>query len=99
MCQGDLATNAIIEFLRDESNRKAMDGIKVIFRTHPESNWDLVLRCMVLGQFGTIPLEPGAKMGLMVRFIELSLNLVNWNRVIKELELDPGDQELSHAPE
>lgn len=89
MFQRDSATDGIIEFLRDGSNQGALDGLRLMFQRNPESNWDLAVRIMVVYQFGTIPLEPGAKMGLMVRFIELGLSLVDWDRVIVELELDP----------
>jgi hypothetical protein len=84
-----LATNAVMEFLGDASNESLLDGLRKIFRLQPELDRVLTVRYMVIGQFGAIPLEPGAKMGLMVRFIETGLSLVNWDHVIEELELDP----------
>lgn len=84
----DSATNGVIEFLSDESNQQVVDGLKAVFQNYPKLNRGLTVRCTVLGQFGTILLEPGAKMGLMVRLIELGISLVDWDRVITELKLD-----------
>lgn len=82
------ATNAIIEFLQDESNQELVTGLSTIFQRHSDLDRELAVRNTVLGQLGVIPLEPGAKLGLMVRFIELGLSLVDWGRVIRDLKLD-----------
>ena len=82
------ATDGVIEFLRDDSNREALEGLRFLFGAHRQLDRHQLLRSTVLGYFGVIPLKPGAKMGLMVRFMELGLHMVDWDQVITELQLD-----------
>ena len=88
MVWNDFATKSVIEFLRDESNKHLIVGLQLIFQRNPQLDRNLVIRITIMRQLGPIPLDPGAKMGLMVRFIELGFSLVDWDYVIRELELD-----------
>jgi hypothetical protein len=81
-----IATDIVLGFIRDDSNKRHFSDLAKTPESDATIDKHMAIRVLLLGRMGTIPLEKGSRMALVVGSIELVLQLTDWDQVVKELD-------------
>lgn len=78
-------TRWVIDWLRDPDQSSCLREIRFVLGLMPAFDREMAIRATILQYVGTIPIEIGGRLGLVVHALETFLSLVDWEAVDKAI--------------